>query len=190
VGHAGVARDCEHLPALEVLTAILGGGPDSRLSRTLRQRLGIAYHIRSGFAARRLGGAFVVETSVASEAAGAAIAGIRREIERICDELVPAAELEQAKRRVFGAELRSLQGLISAGRRLGPAALKDDSQYQERRAHAIAAVEPEPLRELARRYLRAERLLAVIVGPAAALQAQVTSNMAHAYQPVLLASIS
>ncbi len=167
VGHAGVARDSEHLPGLEVLSAILGGGPASRLARSVRQAAGLTYHIRSRFMARRRGGTFVVETSVPSEATGTALAAIRREIERLRDELVPAADVEQTKRALFGAELRRFEELIGTGAALGPEALHGDPVHHlERRRQAIAAVEQQGLRELARRYLNPERLVEVVVGPA------------------------
>lgn len=180
VGHAAVARDSHELPALEVLNAILGGGPASRLARSVREGEGLTYHVRSRLAARRLGGTLVVETSVANEATGAALAAIRRELERLSEERVPAADVEQAKRCLLGADLRRFQDLFGTGATLGPAALYGDPAYDfERRKHAIAAVEPEALRELARRYLHPERLVAVVAGPIAALQSQLSSDAAH-----------
>jgi zinc protease len=183
VGHLGVTRDCEDLPALDVLNAVLGGGPGSRLARSVRGRHGLAYHIRSRFIARRLGGMFSVETSVAHDAAATTLTAIRQEIERLRDELVPASEIEQARRRASGAALRFSQDLISAGVGLGPAALRKDSDYLQRRTHRVAHVEPTTLRELARRYLHPARLAAVLVGPAAALQSQFSSAAAHARPP-------
>jgi zinc protease len=191
VGHAGVARDSEDLPALEVLNAILGGGPASRLAGSVRQHEGLTYHVRSRFAARRLGGTFVVATSVAHEAAGAALAGIRREMERLRDELVPAVDVEEAKRRLFGADARRFQDLIGTGATLGPAALHDDPVcHLERRRQASETVEPDALRQLARRHLHPERLIAVIVGPANVLQSQFSSDGPHTCQPVPLESTS
>jgi zinc protease len=175
VGH-GVAADSEHMPALEVLNAVLGGGLTGRLARSLRHLAGLTYYIRSRVTARRLGGVFVVETSVANDATAAALAAIRREIEQLRDELVPGDEVEQAKRRLVGAELRYLQDLTAVGRSLGPAALQNNPDYLRRRTRAIATAEPEDLRELARRCLRPESLVAVVVGPAEALQTQLSSD--------------
>ncbi|MGH9348051.1 MAG: M16 family metallopeptidase [Vicinamibacterales bacterium] len=185
VGHAGVARDCEHMAALEVLSAILGTGPASRLARALRQREGLTYQVRSRFAARRFGGIFVVETTVPANAAAGAVAGIRREIERLCDELVPPADVDHARRRLFSVELRRFQDLVGTGATLGPEALQDDPMLLlERRRQAIDAVDPEGLREVARRCLRPGRLLAVVVGPADALRPQFSSGGPPARRPV------
>lgn len=177
VGHAGVARDSQDLPGLLVLNAILGGGPSSRLAESLRQRHGLTYHVRSRFAARHGGGPFVVTTGVANDAAGVALAGIVREIERLREEAVPAAELETVKRHLLGAELRRLQSIMDLGGALCQAALAGDPARRfEARRRALAAAEPEGLRELARRYLHPERLVVVAVGPAGALQSQFSEH--------------
>lgn len=190
VGCAGLARDSDHLPALEVLDAILGGGPTSRLARRLRQQDGVTYHVRSRCAARRMGGTFVVETSATTEAAGAALAGIRREIQTLQEELVPAAEVDRARQCLFAAELRRFHDLIGVGAKLGRVALHDDPvHYFEHRRQAIARVAPETVREVARRYLAPERRVEVVAGPAEALPSEFSSG-SQRWQPVSLESES
>lgn len=190
MGHLGVAHDCRHLPALELLNAILGSGPGSRLARSLRRHLGLAYHVRSRVTARRYGGTFTAATSVAHDAAGAAVAAIRREIQRLCDELVPAAEIAEARERLLGARLRFQQDLIGTALKLGPAALRHDAEERERESSEPLHIEPAALRELARRYLHPERLVAVVVGPAAAWASVFSSEVAHGCAPIALESTS
>ena len=185
VGPAGVARASEDLPPLQVLNAVLGGGPSSRLAESLRQRQGLTYHVRSRFAARHGGGPFVVSTGVASDAAGAALAGIVGEIERLREELVPVAELEQVKRRLLGAELRRFQSILDTGGTLYQGALEGDPAHNfELKRRGIAAVEPGGLRELARRYLHPERLVTVAVGPAERLRSQFPRSGARGCPPL------
>ncbi len=187
VGHAAPPPPAADLPALGVLNAVLGDGPSSRLSASLRQRQGLTYDVRSSYAARRGGGLFAVATSVASDAAGAALAAIEREIERLRTELVPAAELAQVKLRLLGAGLRQLQSIQGMAGALAPAALAAEPEPDlETARRALAAVDPEALRELARRHLHPERLVAVAVGPAAALQ----SNLRAAGPTLRLPSVS
>jgi zinc protease len=191
VGHAGVARASRDLPALQVLNTVLGGGPSSRLAESLRQRQGVTYHVRSRFAARRGGGPFVVSTSVASDAAGDALAAIIFEIERLRAEPVPVAELEQAKRRLLGAELRRSQSILGMAGTLSDAAFEQDPAHGfDTRRRGIAAVEPDGLLELARRHLHPERLVAVAAGPAAALQAQFSDDGVRENQRFRVESIS
>lgn len=184
VGHAGVARDNPDLPALQVLGAILGGGPCSRLAGSLRQGLGLTYQVRSRFVARHARGPFVVETNVPSGAAGVALAGISREIERLRDELVPVNELEQTKRRLLGDEIRRFHTILDTGGAFSQVALEGDPVHHfERKRRLVAALEPGSLRELARRHLHPERLVAVAVGPAEALRSQFSGDGAAVCRP-------
>ena len=166
----------ELVSPLEVLNAVLGDELTGRLARTVRYRLGLTYYIRSRIIARRLGSVFVVETSVANGTAAAALAAIYGEIERLRDGLVPRDELERAKRRLVGAELRYMQDLTAVGASLGPVALRDNPGFVTRRTQAIASATPEDLRELARRYLRPDRLVTVVAGPAVLLPSQFSSG--------------
>jgi zinc protease len=191
VGHAAVARDCEDLPRLEVLNAILGRGPSSRLAASLRQDSGLTYDVSSRCVARHHGGHFVVETRVAAGAVQPALLAIRREFERLREELVPAADVDQAKRCLRVAELRRFQSMFGTGVTLGPVALDaDPAEHFERRRQAITSLEPESLRELARAHLHPERLIAVMAGPADALNSQIRMSEAGERRPPSFASIS
>jgi zinc protease len=191
MGHDGVTRDSHDLPALEMLNTILGRGPSSRLAQSLRQRLGVTYHVRSHFAARRGGGPFVVETCVTAEAVTIACREVRREIARLREDLVPAADMERARRGLLGAELQRLQSIRGLGVTLGPAALDGDPADQiDRRRRAIAAVEADDLREVARRHLHPDHLLTVAAGPAGALRSQFSNDVTDGSQPCSFETIS
>jgi zinc protease len=177
VGHAGVPRDSPDLPALQVLNAVLGDGPASRLTCSLRQRQGLTYHVGSRFAARHGGGPFVVATSVGNDGVAAALAGITQEIARLREQPVPEAELGQAKVRLLGAEIRRFQSIHGTGLALNHAAFEEEPvRYFDRFRQAIAAVEPDRLQELARGHLHPDRLAAVAVGPAEALRSQLLAH--------------
>ena len=104
------------------------------------------------------------------------LAAIVDEIERLRAELVPAAELERVQRRLLGAELRRFQSILDLGGALCQATLDGEpALHFEARRRGIAAVEPEELRELARRHLHPERLTVVAAGPAAALQTRLSA---------------
>jgi zinc protease len=189
VGHIGVARDSRDLPALQVLNTVLGDGPTSRLAESLRQRLGLTYHVRSRFAVHRHGGTFVVSAGVATEKARAALEGVMWEIERLREELVPEVELEIAKGRLLGIQLRRFQSILGTGGTLSHMALDGDPlHYLERRRREIGAVEPEALRELARRHLQPGRLVAVAVGPAGTLQTQFSDG--GVWMPTVVAELT
>jgi zinc protease len=177
LGHEGVARDNPDLPALELLATLLGGGPCSRLAASLRQRLGLTYHARSRFLARRHGGPFLIETRVANGSAVQAVAAIEHELERLRDEFVPAEELEQTRRSLLGLELRRVQCTLEFGMVLAQAAAGGDpAGHLAHKRAALAALEPAGLRELARRYLRPEQLVKVVVGPLANLSTPIPGD--------------
>lgn len=177
VGQRGLPRDSPDLPALEVLGAVLGEGPCSRLSQALRQRAGATYDARCHVVARRTTGQVAVATSVAAAQAPAALDAIRRECARLVEEHVPESELEQAKNRLLGADLRRFQSIVHAGWTLREAAFEPDpARHVEGRRAAIAAVEPAAVRALARRLLDPGRLVALAVGPAQALRSKFSSS--------------
>lgn len=181
VGQASVGRDSDDVPALQVLAALLGGGPCSRLAASLRQGLGVTYHVRGRFVARGAGGQWLVETRVASASAAAALGVITREAARLRSQPVPADELEQTRRRLLGLELRRFQYSYDIGGALGQMAFEDDPlDYFERKRRALATVDADRLLELARRHLCPERLLAVAVGPAQVLRPQFSATEAAA----------
>ncbi len=191
LGHVSVARAHADLPVLQLLAALLGGGPSSRLSASLRQRLGVTYHVRSRFVARRGGGFLVVESRVANEAVEAARTQVARELERLREDLVSTDELERARCRLLGQELRRFQYAFDTGSALGQAAFDADPLGAlERRRQRLSGVTPEELRDVARGHLQPERLAVAAVGPADTLRRQLRETGFSAEPVAVPASIS
>ncbi len=97
IGHVGPERATPDYFALLVLNTILGGAFTSRLNSRLREEKGFTYGAGSAFAFRRHGGPFVASSAVFTGATAEAVAIVLREMERIREEAVSAAELERAK---------------------------------------------------------------------------------------------
>ncbi len=186
IGCADLASVREQLPALEVCHLILGSGPDSRLARRVRQRHGLTYDIRSRAQLRGTASALAIDTTVAHEAAAAALAAIREEIETFVDTRVPASDVDTAKQRLLGTELRQFQDLMGLGASLGPIALQDEHDDREdwfdRRKDAIASVTADDVRDAARRYLDPDRLVTIVAGPAGVLRSQFVGGKAERQQ--------
>ncbi len=188
IGCADLASVREQLPALEVCHLILGSGPDSRLARHVRQRHGLTYDIRSRAQLRGNASALAIDTSVAHESAAAALAAIREEIETFADTRVPASDVETAKQRLLGTDLRQFQDLMGLGASLGPLALQDEHEsddredWFDRRKDAIASVTADDVREAARRYLDPDRLVTIVAGPARVLRSQFVGGNAERQQ--------
>ncbi|HEV8304861.1 MAG TPA: pitrilysin family protein [Gemmatimonadales bacterium] len=97
IGHLGPPRDTPDYFALQVLNTILGGAFTSRLNQNLRETHGYTYGAGSAFSLRRQGGPFVAQASVVTAKTDSSLIEFLKELRRIRDEAVPAAEIEKAK---------------------------------------------------------------------------------------------
>ncbi|HET9766494.1 MAG TPA: pitrilysin family protein [Thermoanaerobaculia bacterium] len=170
LGHRGPVRrgwDDPDEPALLVLAEVLGGdGAVSRLRRRLRAEEGLAYRARARIILGLDGpGTFQVYLETAPAHAARALSLARAELLFLRDEPVPEPELALAK-----GSLLDLFPLLfdSAERRAGRAAedvlLGRPHAYWARYRDRIAAVTARDVLAAARRHLRTDELVALIVG--------------------------
>ena len=170
LGHRGPVRrgwDDPDEPALLVLAEVLGGdGAVSRLRRRLRAEEGLAYRARARITLGLDGpGTFQVYLETVPAHAARALALARAELSFLRDEPVPEPELALAK-----GSLLDLFPLLfdSAERRAGRAAedvlLGRPHAYWARYRDRIAAVTARDVQATARRHLRPDELVALIVG--------------------------
>jgi len=170
LGHRGPQRkgweDAEE-PALLVLAEVLGGdGAVSRLRRRLRAEQGLAYRARARLTlGLHAPGALQLFLETDPATAARALSVARAELLRLREEPVPEPELELAKR-----SLLDLFPLLfdSAERRAGRAAedvlLGRPHTYWARYRDRIAAVTARDVQAAARRHVRPQDLVAVVVG--------------------------
>lgn len=88
--------------ALEILGIILGGMMSSRLFSEIREKLGLAYYIRTDFAADPDAGFLVTQAGIENKNIEKAISIILREYKKISQIKVPAKELKKAKDYIKG----------------------------------------------------------------------------------------
>ena len=173
IGQVGTPRTDPDRARLGVLNALFGGKFTSRLNLNLRERRGFTYGVSSRFVDRRGPGPFVIAAAVANESVGAAVGETISELERLRDEPVAAAELDETKSYLLGVFPYTLQtnsGLLS---RLSDIALYGlPSDHVERALAQIERTTAEDLLDLARRHLKPESCAIVAVGPADALATQ------------------
>jgi zinc protease len=173
VGGIGVPRSHPDRPGLSVLNGVLGGKFTSRLNLNLRERRGITYGVSSRFVDRRGPGPFLVSTAVATESTGEAVREILAELDRLRQERVSAAELEETRdylTGVFPYTLQTVGGVLARLVELAVHGLADDEFASWLRQ--VRETDAERLLELARRHLPAGDLAIVAVGPAASLVPQ------------------
>ena len=107
-GFLGISIKDPDVPALDVLTQILSG-QGGRLFLELRDRQSLAYSV-GAFSIEGLDpGAFGIYIGCAPDKREAAIAGIRKELERIIEDPITPVELERAKSYLIGSNAIALQ---------------------------------------------------------------------------------
>jgi len=94
---------------LSVINSILGQGMSSRLFTKLREEQGLAYAVGSSLYKNVLDGAFVAYIGTNATSVEEAKKGILAEIETIKKEMVTTSELNNAKDKILGQFLLSLE---------------------------------------------------------------------------------
>ena len=88
--------------AATVLDAILGRGMSSRLFQEVREKRGLSYDISSRMQFFQDAGMFTITAGLDPAKAKDALATIDRELKRVCEKPVPAAELKRTKEFLVG----------------------------------------------------------------------------------------
>ncbi len=170
LGHLGVRRIDPDYPALVVMDHVLGAGPGftNRVAMRLRDELGLAYSVHASIhsSAGLHPGTFTAYIGTSPDKVPVAIDGFLREMRRLQDEPVGAAELATAKDYVVGSFALSFQraarraSYMVSAERFG---LGDD--YLEQAPKIYAAITPEDVQRVARRHLFPDACAAAAAGP-------------------------
>jgi predicted Zn-dependent peptidase len=167
VGVPALHRDHPDAWALALLNAVLGDGMSSRLFLSVREERGLAYDISSGLVDYADAGALEVSAGVDPGSMRDALAAILDELARLRDEVVPAEELDKAKRYLSGGlELRMDETRHVASWIGGQEALHDRVLTVDQALEAIAAVSAEDIQRVARAIIRDDGLRLAAVAPA------------------------
>jgi zinc protease len=150
---------------LEVLTAVLSG-QSGRLFLTLRDQQSLAYSISSSSVEGLDPGYVLIHVATSPDKVPQATAGVYEHLSRLRETPVTPAELARAQRYLTGTHAIDLQ---RGGARAMLMALNEryDLGYDHYTAYdpAIRAVSAERIQRAAQRYLAADRLVEVVVGP-------------------------
>jgi predicted Zn-dependent peptidase len=172
IGHVGPPRSTPDWVALDVLNTILGGAFTSRLNQNLRETHGYTYGAFSQFAARRLSGAFVALASVVTAKTDSSLIEFLKELRRIRDEPVPAAELAKAKAYLtlgLPGDFETTRGAAARFRDLLVYGLPLD--YYGQYIQQINAVSADDVQRVARRYIDPHHFDIVVVGDKSQIEA-------------------
>lgn len=165
IGFRGTTVSSPDRYALQVMSAILSG-QGGRLFLELRDKRSMAYSVTSMVSEGLDPGYIAVYMGTSPEKVPDAKAGIWRELEKIRDEPVGAAELERAQRHLVGSHEIGLQrmsaraAVIALDEAYGLGA--ESHQLFAQRTRAVTAAE---IQRVARAYLDPERSVTALVSP-------------------------
>ncbi|HET9551469.1 MAG TPA: insulinase family protein [Anaeromyxobacteraceae bacterium] len=151
--------------ALELLAALLGEGPRSRLAIALRDEGGHAYSVGAALERRRHGRAFLACSPLAAGRAGEGLAAFRATLAAARAAPPTEADLAHARGLVLGRldagwdDAERISDAWSSALLLG-----EDRPRPERQRAALEAVTPAELWRVAREVLRPEALRWVVSG--------------------------
>ena len=168
IGHVGPSRlDPDH-DALMIFNQILGGQFTSRLNAKLREEKGFTYGIRSHFDGRRGPGPFTISASLQADKIAEALEDIRGEVAAILDHRPPTLfEMDDARRALIEGQARHFETPSSLVARYGGLFLYDlPLDDHLRLADRLKAVTIDGMQDAARRHLRPESFVYVVVADA------------------------
>lgn len=166
LGHTGLSRDNPDYYAVTVMNYILGGGSfESRMTKEIRDKKGLAYSVYSRFDVNKYPGAFSVEVQTKNETAMEAIDGIKAELKKIREEQVSDEELKDAKSYLTGSFPLRLDTNAKISKFLVLVEYYNlGLDYINEYAKKINAVTKDDILRAARKYIDTENYITVIVG--------------------------
>lgn len=166
IAFPGIARDDPDWYAAFLMNHILGGGGlGSRLATEVREKRGLTYGVSSGLRLYAKAALLVITTASANEKVAETLRVVRAEIARLRADGVTERELADAKTYLTGALPVSLDSSGSIASLLYSMQVDGlPRDHLDRRAQLIGAVTREDVRRMARRLLRDDAAITVVVG--------------------------
>jgi zinc protease len=160
-----VPRDHPDFHALTVMNTLLGGSFTSRLNTNLRETHGWSYGAGSGYQMLRGAGPFSARAAVQTMATDSALVEFFRELERVRTEPVSSEELSKARNYVA---LRLPDQLETTWAVAGQLATLEtyglDASFFDDYVERVLAVTADDVLRVARRHVRPEASVVVVVG--------------------------
>ncbi|MGE5362436.1 MAG: M16 family metallopeptidase [Bacteroidales bacterium] len=166
VGTQAINRTDPDYDVLQILNAVIGGGPTGRLFLNLREDKGWTYGAYSGFnGSRRYRGDWSASTEIKGDVTEQAVGEILNELNLTRTQPVPDKELTAKKRSAvasFALSLESPNGIMS--RYIESYIYKLPADYWDKYPERVMAVGADQVQAAAKKYLDASRLQIVAVG--------------------------
>ena len=150
---------------LQMLVSLFGGYFGSRLMKNIREDKGLTYGIQAFMRYDSVLSSIVVQSSVDSQRYQLVIDEIHKEMQRLIDEPVGEAEMEQLKAYCRGSILSIYSDIFNAARNLSGFVLEGATEDlpREQWKH-VDDITPERLQQLAAQFLRPELFHIAVAG--------------------------
>jgi len=167
IGSLGLERTDPDYVALAVMNRILGTGPSSRLFLNIREDKGYAYSVGSSFSAGKYRGTFVASSPVRTEVTEGTIREFMNEFNRIRNEKVTAAELDNAKRAIIGSFALTLENPQGRLQNIITQKLYNlPANYWDTYPQKVEALTVDDIQRVAMKYVDVNHMQIVAVGDA------------------------
>jgi zinc protease len=148
--------------ALKLIDSYLSNGMSSRLFVELREKRGLAYDVSAFYPTRLDTSHFAVYMGTAPSNTRIAVSGLRAEVDRLCMERLPAAEVQTAKDKLLGQYALGKQTNGQLAQTYGWNELMGLSVDFERQfSEAIQKLTPTQIQSVAEKYLTEPYILIV-----------------------------
>ena len=156
--------DKKDYATLKVIDSLLGTGMSSRMFRNLRDQEGLAYQLGSGYSANVLRGAFVIYIGTNPETYEKALSGLWKEINSLKTEFVGTKELQDAKDKLAGHYVLSMETNLDKASTLGwfETAL-DDFCFTDEYLKLINSVTESDIMRVANKYFGTNNYILSVV---------------------------
>jgi len=150
---------------LKVIDAILGSGMSSRLFRNVRDQEGLAYQLGSSFSPNILRGTFTIYIGTNPKTLSLAKEKMLFEVNRIKTEFVSDKELNEAKEKIIGNYVISLETNMDKATNVGWfEASGRGYDFKDKYQQLINSVSASDIVEVANKYFNANYVTSVVEG--------------------------
>jgi len=179
-------------PAISVLNAVMSQGESSRLYETLVYRDQLAQSAETYLDTKQGSGNLAVFAIMAGgKSADAGEVALRREVARLRDAPVSAAELSEAKNEILTSALKGRETAEGKASALAASVIIDgDPRTSDRQLAQIALVTAADVQRVARKYLRDERSASIQYLPAEAAPAGAKGDMIKIASTVVVSPLA
>jgi len=168
LGTLGIERTSPDYFSVLLANRVLGGGPSGRLFLNLREDKGYTYGAYSSFGGSKFRGVWGASSEVRTDVTEGAMKEFMYEFNRLRTDVVPAEELENAKRAIIGSFALSLEQPASLLQNIITQKLYNlPADYWDTYPQKVSAITAADVQKAAQKYLDMDHLHVVAVGDAA-----------------------